>query len=193
METFLEVDGGKRQKKLRGKTYFLHHSNISLKVNHELDFDSCQFGVWGSIFKHVSFPRASNSQTIDDRFRFAFGIQGGDAMGPSIEVKARKKFRLVKGTSIMRGKETVNRCSDLKLGGRFSHDLKNKTWNLQLKAIATMAIFRLNRNMDVRIRGKLCLPIDEYGFKTIIPVLSMEENCWSFETDGRDWKVFYRL
>lgn len=51
METFLEVDGGKRQKKLRGKAYFLHHSNISLKITHELDLDSCQFGFRGSILK----------------------------------------------------------------------------------------------------------------------------------------------
>jgi hypothetical protein len=51
METFLEVDGVKRQKKLRGKTYFLHHSNISLKVTHELDLDSCQIGFWGTILK----------------------------------------------------------------------------------------------------------------------------------------------
>lgn len=194
METFLEVDGVKRQKKLRGKTYFLHHSNISLKVTHELDLDSCQIGFWGTILKHVSLPRASTSpQTIDDRFRFSFGIQGGDGVEPSIEAKARKKFCLSKETRIIRGKEIVNRYSDLQLGGKLSHEPQNNTWSLKLKALATMAIFRLNRNMDIRIRGKIYLPIDKYGIKPIIPVLSVEENCWSLQTNGKDWKVFYRL
>ena len=142
----------------------------------------------------MSFPRASTSpQTNEDRFRFAFGIKGGDAVGPSIETKAKKNFCLLKETRIVRGKEIVNRYSDLQLGGKLSLEPQIKTWSLQLKALATMAIFRLNRNMDIRIRGKICLPIDKYGIKPTIPVLSVEENCWSLQTNGKDWKVFYRL
>ena len=140
----------------------------------------------------MSFPRISSSQTIDDRFRLAFGIQGGD-IGPSIVLKAGKKIRLLQEARIIRGKEILSRCWDLELGGRWLHNPQQRTWNLQLKALATMAVFRLNRNMDVRIRGKLCVPMDKYGLKTIIPVLSMEENCWSLQTTGRDWKVFYKL
>jgi len=196
METRLHVDNRERKLCLSGKTSFLHSSNVELKLNHIIDVSSADVRVSGSLLKHLSFGENEKGRVgVDSRLRLSAGLSGSSSDTDTFLVlEAKKHFRIAEKVRVVRGKDTLDNTTDIKVKASYSYNLKRDMWTGDVSCGISQTIFKLHDTMDIRISAGLETCINKNKLQSFRPLIKLEENNWTWSTDlSGQWNVSYLL
>lgn len=196
METRLLIDNRERKLYLSGKASFLHSSNVELKFKHRIDTSSADVRVSGSLMKHLSFGENDRVKPgVDSRLRVSAGLWGDSTSTDTLLVlKAKKHFRVAEKVRLIRGKDTLDNSTDMRLKASYAYNLRRDVWTGNVFCGISHTMFRLHDTMDIRVSAGLETSINKNKLQTMEPVIKVEENNWTLSTDlSGKWRVSYLL
>lgn len=196
METRLFIDNRDRKLCLSGKASFLHSSNVELKVKHIIDMSSADVRVSGSLLKHLSFGEGDRGKPgVDSRLRISAGLKGNSSDTDTFLVlKAKKHFRMAEKVRLIRGKDTLDNSTDMRVKASYSYNLKRDIWTGDVFCGISHTMFRLHDTMDIRLSAGFETCINKNKLQSIRPLIKVEENNWTWSTDlSGKWHASYLL
>jgi hypothetical protein len=200
MESKLYIDNTKKQLLLSGETSLLHgETNTELRWKHIVNTSSSEVNVYGAILKHVSFGELPSRAGVDQRLRLSAGVQASSESPDTLLVlEGRKTTNLAERVKILRGKDSVDSRTDLRVKGKYMYNVKNDVFLGSGYVGLSSCLFNLHATMDLRVSAGL--QADYVKSKKaasrvdVQPVIKLEENAWTFEVrPKKGGKVDYSL